>query len=58
MIFLDQIPQITVNGVQSNDIAEEEEVGEKEEDQIDGKRNSTINESINDPSETDPEQNM
>lgn len=58
MIFLDQIPQITVNGVQSNDIAEEEEVGEKEEDQIDGKQNSTINESINDPSETDPEQNM
>ena len=57
MIFLDQIPQITVNGVQANDIAGEE-VGEKEEDQIDGKQNSTINESINDPSETDPEQNM
>lgn len=41
------------NGDQTNGSVEEEE-----EDQSDGKQNMTLEESINEPSEIDPEQNM
>lgn len=57
IIFSDQIPLITINGKQTNDSVEVKEE-DKEEDQTDGKQNTTIDESINEPSEIDPEQDM
>ena len=55
LYFSDQIPQITINGNQINGIGEEQE---QEGDQSDGKQNTTIEDTKEEPSEIDPDQTM